>query len=52
MSWFEEQIELRNKADREAFEDSCLQIAGSVTGKKISAALHDGKETEIENSEL
>lgn len=44
MSWFEEQIELRNKADREAFEDSCLQIAGSVTGKKISAALHDGKE--------
>ena len=44
MSWFEEQIELRKKADREAFEDSCLQIAGSVMGRKLTAALHDEKE--------
>lgn len=47
MSWFEEQIELRKKADKEALEDSCMQIAGSVTGKKINAALHDGAVAEI-----
>ncbi|ETP73232.1 ABC-type bacteriocin/antibiotic exporter [Lachnospiraceae bacterium JC7] len=41
MSLFEEQINQRKKYDRDAFEDSCLRIAGSVMGKKLSAALND-----------
>ena len=40
-SWFEEQIELRKQNDIEAFEDSCLKIAGSVMGRTLSAALQN-----------
>ena len=36
-SWFEEQIALRKENDIEAFEDSCLKIAGSVMGQVLSA---------------
>ena len=42
--WFEEQIELRKQNDMEAFEDSCLKIAGSVMGKNLSAAMHNERE--------
>ncbi len=41
MSWFEEQIQARKKADNEIFEDSFLRIAGSVMGKNLSLALSD-----------
>ncbi|MCR5486261.1 MAG: NHLP bacteriocin export ABC transporter permease/ATPase subunit [Lachnospiraceae bacterium] len=41
MGWFDEQIKLRKQADREIFEDSFLEIAGAVMGKKLSAALND-----------
>ncbi len=44
MGWFEEQITIRKQADNESFEDACLQIAGSVMGQKMSAALHDVRE--------
>ena len=43
-SWFEEQIELRKQNDMEAFEDSCLKIAGSVMGQSLSAALQNERE--------
>ncbi|MBR5407767.1 MAG: ATP-binding cassette domain-containing protein, partial [Lachnospiraceae bacterium] len=43
-SWFEEQIELRKQNDIEAFEDSCLKIAGSVMGRTLSAALQNERE--------
>ena len=43
-SWFEEQIELRKQNDIEAFEDSCLKIAGSVMGQSLSAALQNERE--------
>ena len=42
--WFEEQIELRKRNDIEAFEDSCLKIAGSVMGQSLSAALQNERE--------
>ena len=38
MSWFDEQIEMRKAADREAFEDSFLRIAGAITGRRLYAA--------------
>ncbi len=38
MSWFDEQIEMRKAADRDAFEDSFLRIAGAITGQKLYAA--------------
>jgi len=44
MGWFDEQITLRKQADREAFEDSCLYIVGSVMGQRLTAALHDTRE--------
>ncbi len=43
-SWIEEQIELRKQNDIEAFEDSCLKIAGSVMGQSLSAALQNERE--------
>ncbi len=43
-SWFEEQIERRKQNDMEAFEDSCLKIAGSVMGQSLSAALLSERE--------
>ena len=43
-SWFEEQIALRKRKDTEAFEDSCLKIAGSVMGKSLSSAFQNERE--------
>lgn len=45
MSLFEEQIKQRKKYDRDAFEDSCIRIAGSVMGKKLYNALHEERDT-------
>ncbi len=42
--WFEEQIDLRKQNDIEAFEDSCLKIAGSVMGQSLSAALQNERD--------
>ncbi len=44
INWVDEQINLRERADNDAFEDSCLRIAGSVMGRKLSAALNDERE--------
>lgn len=44
INWVEEQINLREKADRDAFEDSCVRIAGSVMGRRLSMALNDERE--------
>ena len=43
-NYIEEQIELRKQNDMEAFEDSCLKIAGSVMGQSLSAALQNERE--------
>ncbi len=42
--WFEEQLSIRKQNDTDAFEDSCLKIAGSVMGKNLSAALRSERE--------
>ena len=44
MGLYEEQINLRKQNDIEAFEDSCLRIAGSVIGINLSAALSNERE--------
>ena len=44
INWVEEQINSREKADREAFEASCIRIAGSVMGRRLSLALNDERE--------
>lgn len=44
MGWFDEQIKQRRQNDNEVFEDSFIQIAGSVMGAKVSAALKDQKQ--------
>lgn len=41
MGWFDEQIRERKAYDSAVFEDSFLQIAGSVLGQKMSHALED-----------
>lgn len=41
VGWFDEQIKERKESDLRALEDSYLQIAGSVMGRKLSAALND-----------
>ncbi|MBR5091296.1 MAG: NHLP bacteriocin export ABC transporter permease/ATPase subunit [Ruminiclostridium sp.] len=41
MGWFDEQIKQRKRSDDELFSDSFIEIAGSVLGKKLSAALND-----------
>ena len=43
MSWFDEQIDIRKANDLDAFEDSCLRIAGSVMGQRLTAAYRDEK---------
>ena len=44
MGWFDEQIKARKKSDDETFEDSFIKIAGSVMGRKLSAAIDDERE--------
>ena len=41
MSWFEEQIDIRKSNDLDAFEESCLRIAGSVMGRRLTTAYRD-----------
>ena len=43
MGWFEEQIQQREKADEAVFAESFSQIAGAVTGKRMSYALNDDR---------
>lgn len=45
MGWFDEQIKLRIQNDGDALRDAYAQMAGAVTGKKISAALSGGDQT-------
>ena len=41
---FDEQIRLRKDADENAFEDSFLQIAGAVMGRRMSDILNDDRQ--------
>ncbi len=41
MGWFDEQIKQRKRSDDELFTEAFISIAGSVMGKKVSAALND-----------
>ncbi len=45
MGWFDEQIRLRKQNDNEMFEDAFVNIAGAVMGSRVSAALHDSRQT-------
>lgn len=44
MGWFDEQIRLRKQMDEEAFEDSFINIAGAVMGKRLSASLNNERQ--------
>ena len=44
MSWFDEQIKERIKADNEAFEDAFIRAAGVILGKKLSSAMNDQRQ--------
>ncbi len=44
MGWFDEQVRQRKKYDNEVFEDSFLEIAGAVMGKRLSDALNDERQ--------
>ena len=44
MGWFDEQIRSRKNADRAVFEDSFLQMAGAVMGRRMSEALNDDRQ--------
>ena len=41
MGWFDEQIRERKKNDEEVFEESFIDIAGAVMGRRVRAALRD-----------
>ncbi len=43
MGWFDEQIRQRREADNAVFEDSFLNIAGAVMGRRMSEALGDDR---------
>ena len=44
MGWFDEQIRLRKQMDEEAFEDSFINIAGAVMGRRLSASLNNERQ--------
>ena len=44
MGWFDEQIRARKDADQAVFEDSFLQMAGAVMGRRMSEALNDDRQ--------
>ncbi len=44
MGWFDEQIKQRRDADNEVFEDSFLNMAGAVMGRRMSEALNDDRQ--------
>ena len=41
MGWFDEQIRQRKQKDQEVFEDSFVELAGVVLGKKAANEMHD-----------
>ena len=41
MGWFDEQIDKRKVNDLKEFEDSCLRIAGSVMGQRLTSSYRD-----------
>lgn len=43
MGWFDEQIRERMKSDQELMEDSLLQIAGAVMGRRAASRLADNQ---------
>lgn len=43
MSWVDEQIKTRIQSDNDVFEDSFIDAAGVIMGKKISAAMNDSR---------
>ena len=43
MGWFDEQIRQRREADNAVFEDSFLNMAGAVMGRRMSEALGDDR---------
>ena len=43
MSWLDEQIKQRKCSDDELFTEAFIDIAGSVMGQKVSAALKDSR---------
>ncbi len=43
MSWFDEQVKQRKINDDEVFNDSIINIAGSILGAKIYTSLNDDK---------
>ncbi len=45
MNWFDEQIRERIRKDEEVFEDSFLQIAGAVLGRKGASSADTGRST-------
>lgn len=47
MSWFNDQIEERSRRDSEAFEEAFAQIAGAVTGKRLTCALESESEAAL-----
>ncbi len=44
MGWFDEQIKQRRSADNAVFEDSFLNMAGAVMGRRMSEALNDERQ--------
>ncbi len=44
MGWFDEQIKQRREADNAVFEDSFLNMAGAVMGRRMSEALNDDRQ--------
>ena len=44
MGWFDEKIRLRTLRNDEVLEDSFLEIAGAVMGKRLSDALNDERQ--------
>ncbi len=44
MGWFEEQIRVREKADREVFEETVDRMAGAVMGRRVADALNDERQ--------
>ncbi len=44
MGWFDEQIRARKDADQAVLEDSFLQMAGAVMGRRMSQALNDDRQ--------
>ncbi len=44
MGWFDEQIRQRRESDEAVFEDSFLNMAGAVMGRRMSEALNDDRQ--------